>query len=327
MTGLGVVMMTPPERLAVSAAALEGIGVDSLWLGEYFQSAVARAAVVANATRRVRVGTSVLQAFARSPLATALAAGDLQEIAGGRFALGIGSLLPAANRAWHGVATPSPVAMLSEVVEAVRAIWAAPETERVRFDGDHVHFDVPGFRPPRRQPRPPIFVGGAGSATTDLAVETADGMLGHLFWSFEVAGRAVEQFERSPRGPRPVTVARIAAPATVEGSSADASRRLAHYAVTPAYAPVLERSGLTIDREALLDALKRGDDRRLGSITSSLCTTFAITTGEQLRASIDEAEKQGLAEVILFLPYDAASAGRVDLYEAALLDLLAEGLS
>ena len=53
----------------------------------------------------------------------------------------------------------------------------------------------------------------------------------------------------------------------------------------------------------------------------------AITTGEQLRASIDEAEKQGVAEVILFLPYDAASAGRVDLYEAALLDLLAEGLS
>ena len=322
MTGVGVVLMTTPDRLATSARSLEDAGVDSLWLGEYFQSAVARAAVVASATERVRVGTGVLQAFARSPLATALAADDLQEIAGGRFVLGVGSQVPAANRAWHGVETPKPVAMLAEVIDAMRALWAAPETDRVRFEGEHIQLDVPGFRPPRTQPHPPVFIGGAGTATTDLAAEVADGMLGHLFWSYPVAADTVERFGHSAMGPRPVTVSRIVAPATVEGSRTDASRRLAHYAVTPAYAAVLERAGLDVDRAGLLEALKRGDDLRLESLARDLYATFAITSRDELRDHLDEAGRHRVAEVIVFLPYDTGSARRAEAYDAALLDLL-----
>jgi alkanesulfonate monooxygenase SsuD/methylene tetrahydromethanopterin reductase-like flavin-dependent oxidoreductase (luciferase family) len=58
--------------------------------------------VLGAATTGPIVGTHVLQAFARSPLATALAAADLQEFSGGRFVLGLGSQFPAANRRWHG---------------------------------------------------------------------------------------------------------------------------------------------------------------------------------------------------------------------------------
>jgi len=325
MTGIGVVLMTPPDRLAASAAVFEDAGVDSLWLGEYFQSAIARAAVVASTTRRVRVGTSVLQAFARSPLTTALAADDLQEMAGGRFVLGLGSQLRSVNRAWHGVATPQPLTMLGEVVAAIRAIWAAPETERVRFDGRHIHLDVPGFRPPRSQPHPPIYAGGAGSGTIGAASDFADGMLGHLFWSLDVAGQAVERFARSPRGARPVTVSRIAAPVAVEGSRADAARRLAHYVTTPAYAPVLERSGLAVDRDQVLDAIRHGDERRIASLVEPLHETCTITTSDELRSSLAEAENRGIAELILFLPYDAASTGHIDAYEIALADIVTTG--
>src|SRR5579863_6913688 len=88
---VGVTVQGPMRSLAGLAYRLEQAGVDSLWTGDYFQAGLVRAAVLGAATSRALVGTHVLQAFARSPLATALAAQDLQELTGGRFILGLGS--------------------------------------------------------------------------------------------------------------------------------------------------------------------------------------------------------------------------------------------
>jgi alkanesulfonate monooxygenase SsuD/methylene tetrahydromethanopterin reductase-like flavin-dependent oxidoreductase (luciferase family) len=233
---IGVTLMSPPDNLSRAARAFEHAGVDSLWLGEYFHAALVRAAVVGTATSRPTVGTHVLQAFARSPLATALAAGDLQELTRGRFVLGVGSQVRAANRRWHGVDTPEPVAMLEEYVNAVRVLLGTPFGEASRFDGHHVHFDVPPLLPDRRYPSPPVYVGGAGRRTVAAAASVADGLLGHLLWTPEHVDRDVRA-ALSDRAARsfPVTIARLAAPSTVSGWEVDAARTLGHYATTREY--------------------------------------------------------------------------------------------
>ena len=172
---IGVTVQGPMQSLAGIARRLERAGVDSVWTGDYFQSGLVRAGVLGVATSGALVGTHVLQAFARSPLATALAAQDLQELTDGRFVLGLGSQFPVANRRWHGVTVERPVAALREYVAAVRALLAAPGDESVRFDGEQFRYRVPPFRGTTARPAPPVWIGGAGPATVRLAADVADG--------------------------------------------------------------------------------------------------------------------------------------------------------
>ena len=244
---IGVTVQGPMQSLAGLARRLERAGVDSVWTGDYFQSGLVRAGVLGAATSAALVGTHVLQAFARSPLATALAAQDLQELTAGRFVLGLGSQFPVANRRWHGVTVERPVAALREYVAAVRALLAAPGDESVRFDGEQ--FALPRAAVPRHDGAAGAagvdLDAAAGPATVRLAADVADGLAGHLLWTYSHVRDEVRPVHpgarasahgaaagRQPGGPgrarRPVASAsRRRRPGAGDGARAGA-RRLAH---------------------------------------------------------------------------------------------------
>ena len=88
--GLVVMDENPADALRVARAA-DRAGVHSLWSIDYYnRSSLTRAAAFAAVAETSIVGTSVTPLFARSPLALASAAADVQAIAGGRFVLGVG---------------------------------------------------------------------------------------------------------------------------------------------------------------------------------------------------------------------------------------------
>ena len=310
LAGVGVTLMSPPEVVGPMARGFEEAGVESLWVGEYFQSPLVRAAVVAGATSRVTIGTHVLQAFARSPLVTALAAEELQELSGGRFVLGLGSQVPAVNRRWHGISSPRPVEMLEEYVSAVRDLLGAPHDQPVRFVGRTWCFDVPGLRPSRTQPPPPIFIGGAGPRTVRAADTVGDGLLGHLLWTpshvrgvvMPLVAAAQARSKQKADRPFPVTMSRLAAPSTVPGWERDAAERLLHYATTPEYQPLLEIVGVPIDRGALIAALADPDSHDVLDLAGPLIDRFCVSDSTGLRRQLVEARSAGVDAVLLFVP-------------------------
>ena len=82
--GLVVMDENPADALKIVRAA-ERAGVHSLWTIDYYnRSSLARAAAFAAVSETAIVGTSVTPLFARSPLALAAAAADIQALAGGR---------------------------------------------------------------------------------------------------------------------------------------------------------------------------------------------------------------------------------------------------
>jgi alkanesulfonate monooxygenase SsuD/methylene tetrahydromethanopterin reductase-like flavin-dependent oxidoreductase (luciferase family) len=96
--GLVVMDENPAEALRIIRAA-DRAGVHSLWTIDYYnRSSLSRAAAFAAVSENSIVGTSVTPLFARSPLALASAAADIQAIAGGRFVLGVGSSTRRMNR-------------------------------------------------------------------------------------------------------------------------------------------------------------------------------------------------------------------------------------
>jgi alkanesulfonate monooxygenase SsuD/methylene tetrahydromethanopterin reductase-like flavin-dependent oxidoreductase (luciferase family) len=79
--GLVVMDEDPAEALKIVKAA-DRVGVHSLWTIDYYnRSSLTRAAAFAAVTDNAIVGTSVTPLFARSPLALASAAADIQAIA------------------------------------------------------------------------------------------------------------------------------------------------------------------------------------------------------------------------------------------------------
>ncbi|HKR85211.1 MAG TPA: LLM class flavin-dependent oxidoreductase, partial [Terriglobales bacterium] len=68
-------LQTVPEQ----ARHAEAIGYDCLWTSETQHDPFLLLAVAANATSRIKLGTSIAVAFARSPMTIAHTAWDLQK--------------------------------------------------------------------------------------------------------------------------------------------------------------------------------------------------------------------------------------------------------
>ena len=78
----------PPPGIEATIAEAEELGFDSLWTAEAYGSDVLTPlAWWGSRTRRMRLGTAIVQLSARAPTATAMAAMTMDHLSGGRFIL------------------------------------------------------------------------------------------------------------------------------------------------------------------------------------------------------------------------------------------------
>src|SRR6516162_10894758 len=82
----------------------EALGYDSVWTAEsYGSDAVTPLAYIAALTKRIRLGTGVIQLAARSPANAAMCAGTVDALAGGnRVVVGLGVSGPQIVEGWYG---------------------------------------------------------------------------------------------------------------------------------------------------------------------------------------------------------------------------------
>jgi len=262
----------PLSAIAAHAARAERLGYDGLTVPEAVHDALTAAAIALHATERLRVATSVVVAFARSPMVVAQTAWDLQEASGGRFELGLGSQVKGNIEGRYGMPWSAPVPRMREYVRALRAIFACwQEGAPLRFAGEHYRLTrmQPYFSPgPIADPDVPVFLGGVGPAMTAVAGEVADGLMTH---PTNTAPRYLREVVR-PRlahgaaraGRDPAELALMVGPILATGPTAAAVREAREHArrtlgflySTPAYWPTLELFGWK-DRGERLHALGR----------------------------------------------------------------------
>lgn len=174
------------ERIVGLAQAAERLGFDSVWVSDHvaapvsfdstsalpgstydaemggsFYEALTTLAVVAGATSRVRLGTSVLVLPIRHPLLLARQIATLDVLSGGRVELGVGAgWLAEEFEAMGGHPFVSRGGVLDESLAILRLAW---ETRESDHDGRFYRFPALKFGPRPAQPGgPPITVGGHG---------------------------------------------------------------------------------------------------------------------------------------------------------------------
>jgi len=199
---------TPLAEVEPFAKRVEALGYDGLNVPDAVHDGLLLAQAALRTTRTLRVATSVLVCFPRSPMIVALAAWDLQSFSGGRFELGLGTQVRGNIEKRYSTPWTPPRRRMGEYVASLRAIWRAfQEGTPLHFEGTDYRFTrlQPFFNPgPIADPEIPVFLGAVGPKMSAVAGEASDGLMTHPTSS-------------SPRFLREVTLPSIAAGAARAG--------------------------------------------------------------------------------------------------------------
>ncbi|MDJ0273931.1 MAG: TIGR03617 family F420-dependent LLM class oxidoreductase [Nitrososphaerota archaeon] len=307
------------------AAEAERLGFDGLLFRETKHDPFAMLALAAASTRRVRLGTAIVVAFARSPTVVAHSAWDVQSLSGGRFALGLGTQVRAHIERRFGMRWESPLSRMREYITALREVWRAWQTGRPpQFRGKHYRIDLTSwyFDPgPIEHPEIPVYVAAVNRGMCRLAGELCDGVHVHPLNSpryiREVMLPAIrEGAERAGRRPEEVKLS--ATVFTAIGSDDEEVRRseelvrrmIAFYASTPAYRTILALYGWERVGEELSGLAREGKwDEMARLVDDEMMREFSVS-GRPSRVAQEIVRRyRGLLEsVSVSVPFDGRSS-------------------
>jgi alkanesulfonate monooxygenase SsuD/methylene tetrahydromethanopterin reductase-like flavin-dependent oxidoreductase (luciferase family) len=248
---------TRREAILHIGATADRLGYDAFFLPEAgTYDGTVLLAELATRTRRIRLGTGVVDVWSRSAATLAMAAATLHAVSGGRFVLGLGAGTPELTEGLHDVPFTAPVERMKRVLLQVRALLA----------GDRVPLrTIPAAHALRlgsaAVPDLPIYVAGRSRAGIRLAGELADGWLPFLFPRRRLdEGTRLLREGAGLRGSQGSSAVCPVIPTAVGGNGASARDRVARFVVfhltgtSELHRRALVRQGYGAEIDALLAA-------------------------------------------------------------------------
>ena len=152
--------------------------VNSLWIPESWgREAFVMLGAIGTMTRRIKLGTSIVSMFSRSPATLAMAASTLDNISLNRTIIGIGASTPILAEDWHGIKFIHPLDRMREYVTCCKVISSG---ETINFNGNFFKLKNIKIMHPSQRKEIPVFLGAVNSGMIKLATEIADGIILYL---------------------------------------------------------------------------------------------------------------------------------------------------
>jgi F420-dependent oxidoreductase-like protein len=195
------------------AKIADDAGVELISIAEAWgRDALTLLTVLARETSRIKLGTSIINNFSRTPAAIAQHFATLDEISKGRMVIGLGSSGPNVIEHFHGVKFDRPLTRTREYVDIINMIL---REEPLNYDGKIFKLQrgfTLRFKPFR--PHIPIHLASVTPKSVQQTAEIADGwmpiflpkpdwksQLDAFYSAVEKAGRKREDVEvRNPNG-------------------------------------------------------------------------------------------------------------------------------
>ena len=160
------------------AKQLDNRSVHSIWIPESWgREAFVMLGAIASLTSKIKLGTSIVSMFSRSPATTAMAASTLDNISKNRTIIGIGASTPVLAENWHGIKFEFPLKRMKEYVTCFKSISSG---ETINFDGNFFRLKNLKIMHPSTRKQIPVFLGAVNSGMIDLATDIADGIILYL---------------------------------------------------------------------------------------------------------------------------------------------------
>src|SRR3954447_14488317 len=164
------------RRTYACVQAADEVGVDTVFVTEAWgREPFGPLAILADRTSRIKLGTSIVNVYSRTPAALAQQFTTLDEISQGRAIAGLGTSGKLVIEEFHGIPFVKPATRLRETIQIMKLLFAG---EPLRFDGEVFTFGrgfTLRFTPFR--PNIPIYLASFRPAGMRLVAELGDGWL------------------------------------------------------------------------------------------------------------------------------------------------------
>ncbi len=215
--GVQVRTGTIPEIVEQSVLC-EKYGFDSIWYPDHFVGGnpahmwpelMTSIVMMGINTKKIMIGSAATDALKRHPATIAQSFATLDQIVGGRAALGLGAG-EAMNLLPYGIPMTRLYTKLKEAIQVIKLLWSADFKNPANFKGKfHNLSDAFLQVKPVRSPHPPIYVGAFEPKMLELTGELGDGWMpfshtpetykkflsGPIKSAAEKTGRAVSEIE------------------------------------------------------------------------------------------------------------------------------------
>ena len=279
-------------------------GYTDAWSYESFSSdGFAPIAAAAMLSHQIRLGCAIIPVFTRPAPLIAMSAVTVNELAGGRFILGLGISTPNIVEQWMGVPFRKPVTMMRETVEALRAIFRG---EKVTMAGKMVkingfRLDLPITNPPK------IYIGAQGAKMLRLAGELGDGVIVNFITPETVAPMLDNTREgmraagKDPAGLDVVCRIIVAVDEDEDVVRTLFRRSLTAYVTVPQYNKFFREIGYDKEATIAIDAWNAGDrGKALEAVSDEMVEKiFVFGTAEKCRRRLDDYARAGITTTAL----------------------------
>ena len=289
------------QKIADLSSQAERKGFNGLWFGETtLRDASVTTTIAASATKKIPLGTSIVNVFTRSPSQLALMGATINEYCGGRFTLGLGVSTAAIVESWHGQRFQEPMKKVDETVRLLRQYFSG---ERFSYQGA---YSSPVNARLRIKPAPKIALAALNDQMIKKAAFLADRVILNLYPPPRIKHAVAlleEGWKESGKKDRPVLSVMLYSYVLGDDERGlDAAKELlSFYASAPAYARLFANLGFESQAKAMIEAWKARDKDAVKKQVSREMIDQMILLGtvEDLRNRVKLYHESGVDDVFI----------------------------
>lgn len=299
-------LLSMREILLCAKMADQQENVDSLWVPESWgRESFATLGAISQVTRKVSLGTSIINIYSRTPAIVAMAATTLDMLSDNRTIIGLGASTAAIVENWHGLKFNRPASRMKEYIECLRLMTRG---EKVKYNGEF--FQINNFKILHQPQRAniPIFMAAVNKKMVSMASKLADGILLYLRPLEELKRTATELKQATKGKSFEIACSFICAMSNKEPEKARAraATTLAFYiAVGEYYRKFLADNGFKIEVEEIsAEYRKAGADNAAKYVSDRMLSSLVICgNSEECRESLSKFLSTGITlPIIQFNP-------------------------
>jgi len=283
------------------ASTIERNGFTGLWFGETtLRDAGIEVAIAACATKKIQLGTSILNVYTRSPSQLALLGTTLNEFSEGRFTLGLGVSTATIVESWHGIKFERPVTRVEETVKMLRHYFSG---EKFSVQG---RYSSPVNARLRSGLPPKIALAALNDFMIRKAAMLGDRIILNLYPVERIAhARALisEGCTSAGKKKRPILSVMLYSHLLGDDEKGvDAAKNLiSFYASAPAYSSLFSSVGFRDEAKAMLEGWKSRDRETVRkNITRQMIDKLTVVGGiGELRERIRMYHEAGVDDVFI----------------------------
>lgn len=299
-------LLSMREILLCAKMADQQENVDSLWVPESWgRESFATLGAISQVTKKVSLGTSIINIYSRTPAIVAMAATTLDMLSDNRTIIGLGASTAAIVENWHGLKFNRPASRMKEYIECLRLMTRG---EKVKYNGEF--FQINNFKILHQPQRAniPIFMAAVNKKMVSMASKLADGILLYLRPLEELKRTATELKQATKGKSFEIACSFICAISNKEPEKARAraATTLAFYiAVGEYYSRFLADNGFKIEVEEITaEYRKAGADNAAKYVSDRMLSSLVICgSSEECRESLSKFLSTGITlPIIQFNP-------------------------